>query len=138
MYAVSGALAGGAVMYAYGAHHYADALHFIEKIPAISSALVQHAKKMLDHDLLIGMVQGSVTGIPYKIFAVHAGNIPAPFFLFLACSIVARLCRFLLVVSITSLISRFILKRLHGKMKIVIYLMFWIIFYVFYFMIMEW
>ena len=95
-WAVSGALAGGTIMFTWGALHEASADHFLEQVPAISNHLIQKVDRQVESIGSMATFAGSVTGKPYKVYAAHAGSAGLNIAIFLLISVPARLLRFLL------------------------------------------
>ncbi len=94
LFALAGALAGGALMYGWGARDAAAALRLIETLPAIDAAMVVRVEEALRAQGLHAMVLGPLSGTPYKIYAVHAGAAGIDWWLFLLLSVPARIIRF--------------------------------------------
>ncbi len=92
--ATCGALAGGAIMYELGARDHRRAEAMLVRIPAIHPPMVQRAGQRLRERGLTELFVASVTGVPFKIEAVHAGAQQVSIAQFLAVGALARATRF--------------------------------------------
>ena len=135
-WALSGALAGGTIMFIWGALNEASADHFLEQVPAISNHLIQEVDRQVESIGSMATFAGSVTGKPYKVYAVHAGSAGLNIAIFLLISIPARLLRFLLTAWIFSILSGSLLKGMHQKHKYILLSCFWLAFYCWFFSFM--
>jgi len=96
--ALIGAIVGGSVMYILAMNNPSGLNLFLTRIPLINATLVDDVANKMRTDGLITMLNGPLRGIPYKIYAVQAGEQSLPFLYFLLMTIPARLERFLPVV----------------------------------------
>jgi membrane protein YqaA with SNARE-associated domain len=103
--AIAGALAGGAVMYYWGRRHPAAAVAAVDAVPGISPATIARVEAALRTRGWWPMVVGTLTAVPYKIFAIKSGALGRPFGAFLVVSLFARALRFVGLVFATSWIS---------------------------------
>lgn len=128
--ALTGALIGGLLMYAWGLNAPEPAQAFLSHIPGIHAPLVEAVHGQLRDHGLAAMLLGPLRGTPYKIYAVEWGAMKGSLTAFLLMSIPARYVRFLLGVVMCAALRRFIdPKRLA---------IFWIVFYVWYFWRFGW
>ncbi len=97
LWAAAGALAGGLAMHAWGAADPAWALAAVERVPAVSSAMVERVAAQLGEHGLWALFVGPWTGTPYKLYAVQAGALGVPAWQFALASVPARLARFLVL-----------------------------------------
>jgi membrane protein YqaA with SNARE-associated domain len=105
--AAVGALAGGALMHAWGGHDLPGAAAALERLPAIGDAMIARAgEAMRGPAWSFAMVAGAFEGTPYKIFATQAGAAHLPLAEFLAMSAVARLSRFWTTMAMAELAAR--------------------------------
>jgi membrane protein YqaA with SNARE-associated domain len=135
--ACGGALAGGAIMYVWGAEDGEAARAFVDLIPAISSGMIADAGEDLQRKGVAAVFEGMVTGTPYKAYAVEAGIQTIGVLSFLAMSVPARLSRFLAVIAITSVASAILRRRISASATTVAVIGLWIVFYAVYFTIMP-
>lgn len=136
-YAVAGALAGGAVMFAWGAYAPQRALAVIEALPAISPAMIDAVGTELDRRGLAAVPIGSFTGKPYKIYAAQAGRRGGDPIPFLLASIPGRLGRFLLLALIAAAVGRGPMRRWTVRRRRLAWLGGWAVFYACYFLLMP-
>jgi membrane protein YqaA with SNARE-associated domain len=134
---IAGALIGGAVMYDWGTVSYPQAAVVLDLLPAISSDMIVKSCESLSAGGLWDLLLGSVTGVPYKVFAVTApavGIAPVPFLL---ASIPARAIRFVAAILIATAVNRLLPARLSQRQRLSILGGFWVAFYVGYFALMP-
>ena len=103
--AVTGAVAGGVVMYAWGRRQPERAAAVVAMVPGISRGLIVQ----VEHDLRtrgwFPMFVGSITAVPYKIYAIKSGTLGRSVPAFVVMSACARAIRFVALASVTSAIS---------------------------------
>ena len=133
--ALAGALAGGAIMYAFGLEAPGSARVFLDYVPGISSELVARVERQVGDGGLLAVLLGPAKGIPYKIYAVEWGARGGDLVTFLLISIPARYARFVLTAIGARFMAR-VLAPLTGrrtKVEVLLYAFFWVAFYSFYF-----
>lgn len=133
--ALVGALAGGALMYAFGVHKAHTARVFLDHVPAISPALIADVARQISESGLLAVLLGPLKGIPYKIYAVQWGAQDGSFAAFLLISIPARYVRFFLASIAARAIARLLEPLTHHRavIEVVILSIIWLAFYGFYF-----
>jgi membrane protein YqaA with SNARE-associated domain len=136
LFALGGALAGGIIMYGWGVFSESTAFKFLDWVPSISRLMIERAAADLETHGLASLFRGAANGIPYKIYAVHAGAFGISFLLFILASAAARLMRFLIVCAIIDLIRRTLLKRLSLQACLRLHAIGWALFYLYYFSVM--
>lgn len=94
LWALTGALLGGSLMYAWGILDPPQSVATVIQVPAIDEAMVEKVKEDLIQKGLPAIVLGPTQGIPYKIFATQSPTLGIGFLPFLLTSIPARLIRF--------------------------------------------
>lgn len=115
------AVAGGIVMYFWGAHNDAPT-EFLLSIPLIGEDLLMRAAAEMrgegEHAWPLSLGLGAISGAPYKLYAVEAGVLGIDPFLFSIVSFFARSARFVLAIGITglgfALAERLGLKAMRG------------------------
>lgn len=129
---------GGAAVYglALGSPDTAHAV--LLAIPGISAELVARVADLLRSGLLQGLVAGSLSGAPYKIFAVEAATSGVPLIPFLLASLPARFLRFLLASLVSWLVFAKLLSGLALRTRRLLLAGFWLVFYAGYFAAMGW
>jgi membrane protein YqaA with SNARE-associated domain len=135
--ACGGALAGGALMYVWGAEDGEGARSFLDRIPAISSGMIVDAGEDLQRKGVAALFEGMVRGTPYKAYAVEAGIQTIGVLSFLAMSVPARLSRFLAIIAITSGVSAVLRRRISPNAAAAVVIGLWVLFYALYFAIMP-
>jgi len=95
LWSVLGAVAGGLLMFAWGAHDGPVALGFVDAVPFIPTRMLGQVHDALVRDGLIAMLQGPIKGIPYKIYAVQSGDMGLSWWGFALMTVPARVLRFL-------------------------------------------
>jgi membrane protein YqaA with SNARE-associated domain len=132
-YALAGSLLGGAISYVWGAADLDGARRVLDALPAISIGMLDHARQALASDGMIAALIGSFTGVPYKVFAVHAASANISLPVFLLASIPARAVRFVLLAMIVRALARYAVRawtatRIHyvwASVWIVNYAIYW-------------
>jgi membrane protein YqaA with SNARE-associated domain len=132
-WAILGALIGGALMYVWGTGDPAGATAVLDRLPAISPAMIAGVRDDLMQQGVGAVVIGGVTGVPYKIYAVLADAAGLPLLLFLLISIPARAIRFVLSVLIADAVSRLLARWLTLRQRYAVLAVAWLTFYGFYF-----
>ncbi|MEW6207284.1 MAG: hypothetical protein AB1631_02890 [Acidobacteriota bacterium] len=138
--ALAGALAGGILMYSLGAAQPQTMRAFLDRVPAISSALIESVESQIDERGLRAVMTGPLKGIPYKIYAVEWGARRGSMLSFLLISVPARYTRFFLSAiaarGIAHLLRRWTKRRARVEMPILAIV--WAGFYIFYFSRFGW
>lgn len=106
---VLGAVAGGLLMFAWGAYDGPAALRFVDAVPFIPTRMLGQVHDALAHEGLTAMLSGPIKGIPYKIYAVQAGDMGLSWWGFALMTVPARVLRFLF----NCLAFHYIAKLLH-------------------------
>ena len=133
LYALAGALTGGALVYLWASHDPATVTALIEKVPAISSGMIEQVRADLEQQGAWAIVTGPLQGIPYKTFASQAPEAGIPLATLLAYSIPARLLRFIAVTLLCYAGVRLLERWFSPSLVLRVLLACWITFYGFYF-----
>jgi len=133
--ALAGALAGGALMFAFGLGEADAARVFLDHVPAISSELITRVAAQINESGALAVLLGPIKGIPYKIYAVNWGAQQRSFMSFMLISIPARYIRFFLATIAARGIARIIEPVTHHRatIELLIVAVVWIAFYSVYF-----
>jgi len=99
-----GSLLGGALLYTAADAHPEEAKNLVLNVPFIRAHTLEEAERQLQDRGLWAMCLGSLTGIPYKTYAVSAPR-HARFEIFMLLSVPARLLRLVLTWSVASLLG---------------------------------
>ncbi|MGH6960174.1 MAG: hypothetical protein ACREE7_06815, partial [Dongiaceae bacterium] len=106
IWAVAGALIGGAVMRHWGAADPAGAAAAVAQVPAISASSIAASHGDMAADGLMPVLVGGFAGAPYKTFAIGAPSAGIGIAAFLLVSLVARGARFALAVLVADQLNR--------------------------------
>lgn len=132
LYALVGALVGGALVWSLGRNDPDSIRTLFVSLPGIDEAMLTTVRMQLQEKGLTAVFLGPLQGMPYKMYALEASSVNAPFLLFLLISIPARLTRFVLV---TLLVGG--LRKLLGRLSLhsvrLTHLFCWTLFYAWYF-----
>jgi hypothetical protein len=131
------AAAGGAATYAWAASDPAGARAAIVALPAIDAALADATRERLAADGNIAMLWGSISGVPYKLYALAAGSAGRPLFPFLLATPFVRLPRFLFAAFGAAGLSFLLSPRLGMRARLGLLAAFWLLFYTWYFWAMA-
>ena len=139
VWALAGAITGGALMYWFAMTNPEAAHALLTRIPAIDEPLIDQVSSQRARLGRIAVVIGPSKGIPYKIYAVEEGTLRGGLLVFVLISIFARGARFLIVTLLGRLgaiaIDR-LAKSKADTMKLAVHLGVWTAVYVTYFAVM--
>jgi len=127
------ATVGGLILYVWAAHDPVGSRAAIEALPAIDGTMIDAQARLFASHGFSAMLKGSISGIPYKIYAWAAGSSGAPLLPFLLFSPVVRLPRFLASALLSGGISKGLERRLSLKARFGILATVWVVFYAVYF-----
>ena len=138
--ALVGALAGGALMCAFGSREPGSARAFLDHVPAISPNLINRVAGQISQSGLLAVLLGPLKGIPYKIYAVEWGAQNKNITALLLISIPARYIRFFLASAAARGIARLIepLTNHRAAIEMSILAVIWVAFYCYYFAHFGW
>jgi membrane protein YqaA with SNARE-associated domain len=136
-WAIGGAVLGGALMHVWGAVDADGAIAALDRLPAISPAMIAGASDELERHGIAAVIIGGVTGVPYKVYAVLAQEAGIELPLFLLISVPARAGRFLLVVLVADWVNRLLAHRLAPRWRYAALATAWLVFYGLYFAAMA-
>ena len=105
LFAVGGALLGGAVMYMWGSLDVLGAQAALNVIPEIDAQLIAEVRASLTESGLAAVFEGPLLGTPYKIYAVESGGLKLGMLPFLLISVPARALRFVLITGLAAFAS---------------------------------
>lgn len=128
---------GGAVTYSWANTDPVAARASILALPAIDGALADAAHNQLTNEGAAGMLQGSISGVPYKLYALAAGTDGRSLLPFLLLTPLVRLPRFLGVALLASGISAALAPRVGLRARLAILGLAWVLFYAWYFWTMP-
>ncbi len=116
--ATVGTVAGGWVMYRWGATDPAGVGDALVGLPAIDRAMVDQVRSALAADWRRALFGGAFTGVPYKIFAAGAPQVGIALAPFLLVSIAARLARFASLALVAGVLGRAAAVRLSTAQRL--------------------
>jgi hypothetical protein len=119
-------------MYGWSVRDFLGVVAMLDRLPAISPAMIAGVREALGPSGAGGMVIGGLTGVPYKIYAVMAPQAGISLATFLAVSVPARALRFVLVVALSDAISRRLAGRLALRRRAGLLASIWLVFYAVY------
>jgi membrane protein YqaA with SNARE-associated domain len=135
VWAVAGALLGGALMYGVGANIDHDrGARLLDAVPAVSPGIIDQVEEEMRQRGPASMLLGPLQGTPYKLYAWSAGIERQPLGAVLLWTIPARAARFTAVAVVAALcgwLARRITPR--SGWLVVLYLLAWGVFYAGYF-----
>jgi membrane protein YqaA with SNARE-associated domain len=137
-FALAGAVAGGVVVMLWAGADPEGAARMLLAVPGVSEALVERAQGLVEGGFLAGMTIGSLSGVPYKIFAVEAAGAGLGLGAFAAMSLPARGLRFLVAVLLAHAIGRLLPADWGKRARLGLLAGFWAVFYAFYLAVMGW
>ena len=137
VWVTAGALVGGTAMYLWGAYDQGQALAVLDRVPAISAAMLDEVGQEIGESGAVAVLFGPPQGQPYKIYAVQAGAAGMSFAAFLAISVPARIIRFVLAVLLTALVARWLRPRTTPRFQLGVLAVFWTVNYAIYFTFMP-
>jgi membrane protein YqaA with SNARE-associated domain len=137
LWAVGGALLGGIALWQLGSGQAEDVRAVFVALPAIDINLVQSVRQQLEANGLIALFFGPISGTPYKLYALEAGQLGIRWDAFILVSIPARLIRFLLVSMVVGAISQALAGRCSLKTRQALLAASWAGFYAWYFSVMP-
>ena len=137
LFALFGALAGGALMYGWGAVEPTTALATLDRIPAINAEMLATVASEIRERGLLAPFVGPIRGVPYKIYAVQAPAQEIGVGAFLLISIPARLSRFVLLTFVTRILFSKFLATWTPRRQLFLLGCCWVTFYTTYFLAMP-
>jgi hypothetical protein len=130
---VVGAVLGGIAVYFWGKADIVSARVFFNSLPAIAPSTIARAGAEVADTSSFGlsMLKGSMTGVPFKLYASEAGAAKLSLMALIALTPLVRLPRFLIAATGAALARRFAPAGLQAH-KFKLLLGFWLIFYALY------
>jgi membrane protein YqaA with SNARE-associated domain len=131
--AILGALLAGAVMFSWSGADYPAASGAVRRVPFVREAMFTRVDEGLQTEGALALFRGSVTGVPYKIYAVQAPE-RMPVAPFLAWTVPARGARFLLAWALFAVLGGWLRRRHPGNWRLLagVHAALWVPFYLFY------
>jgi membrane protein YqaA with SNARE-associated domain len=138
LWALVGALAGGALMYVWGSRAPDEVWAALVGVPAVSEAMVAGVAESLREAGALTTFLGPLSGTPYKLYAALAPGAGINLGLFLLVSLPARLVRFVLITLLAAWVARSFLSRWSFRQRLALHLSAWTTFYGCFLLLMPW
>jgi membrane protein YqaA with SNARE-associated domain len=135
LFALSGALIGGALMYTLGREAPEEARSLLDYVPGISSRLIARVEAEVRDAGLVAILIGPTRGIPYKLYAAEWGARRGDFLTLMLISIPARYVRFFLLAVGARVAARLLKPWTQARVSVesALHAAFWAAFYSYYF-----
>lgn len=128
--AATGAMIGGSALYLVAARDPGAALAVVEKVPAVSPAMIAAARRdMAESGWLIASLKGPLTSTPYKVYAVLAAERGVGAAKWAAAALPIRLPRFLLATLGFAVMGRLAEGRVSPRSRLGLFTLGWVLFY---------
>lgn len=128
--AAIGAACGGLWMWRLGQADPVAATGLLAAVPFVSPAMIATGMAgMADANWPLAMLKGSITGIPYKVYATAAGKEGLTALLFFGVTIPVRLARFAVATSLVAAVSTALRGRIDLRRRLMLLATFWVLFY---------
>ena len=137
LWALGGALAGGALVWVIGYLNPDPIRVLFDQIPAISPAMIGNVHQQIVDLGPWAVFVGPLTGTPYKIYALEAAGAGFGLFAFILVSVPARLLRFVIVVLLTHAAATGLRRFTSTRTLQRLHLGAWVAFYAWYFTVMP-
>jgi membrane protein YqaA with SNARE-associated domain len=125
-----GAVLGGAIIYFWGKFDIIGARAFFDLLPAIAPSTITRAQTEIGlPSWALLMFKGSLTGVPFKLYASEAGAAGLPLWLLVLASPIVRLPRFLVAATLGAAAKKWCPEFLRTNQYKLLGL-FWVLFYI--------
>jgi membrane protein YqaA with SNARE-associated domain len=133
VWALGGAMAGGAATYWWGRKVAATTSRgALVKVPAVTDVMISEVEQEIAESGAASLLRGPTRGVPYKLYARAAGLQRTSLLAFLAWSVPGRMIRFIVVTTAVSGIAAVVRRRFPGISERRITAVFWICWGAFY------
>lgn len=132
-----GALLGGGAMYGLAVHNFETARATVDSVPLIPNSMISRVIAEMQGNWLWEMFEGSVTGTPYKVFAIAAPGSGIPLWMFLLGSAAVRPIRWALVLTFAAIVASMLRRAGYARLAVPLCALLWIVFYAFYYVVMA-
>lgn len=125
--AVAGSASGGILSYFIGKN--ADSDKLLARLPLIRAPMVKQARLWFADEGARGVRHQALSGLPFKVFALTAGNQRLPLLKFIGWAMLVRVARFIVVASIAFLVGTLFapaIQRFFWPLLITYTLSFWL------------
>lgn len=129
---VIGAVLGGVAIFYWGASDIISARSFFDTLPAIApSKIARASSEMSEQSFGFLMLKGSMTGVPFKLYASEAGAAGQSLLAFMLLTPLVRLPRFVIAATGAAIARRWA-PALFQAHKVKLLALFWVGFYALY------
>jgi membrane protein YqaA with SNARE-associated domain len=136
--AAVGAVLGGAIIYFWGKAEITSAHAFFDLLPAIAPSTITRAEVEIGLPSWgFSMLKGSLTGVPFKLYAGEAGAAGLPLWLFMLATPIVRLPRFLVAATLGAAAKKWCPEFLKTN-QFRLLASFWVLFYVAFWLRSPW
>lgn len=132
--ALLGATLGGAILFHWAQQDYAAAHSVVARVPFVRQSMFKRVEDGFRKQGIVSMAIGSVSGVPYKLYAVEAPRF-CSFAAFLLATPPARALRFFIVWFTFGVVSAWLRKafgmrtasllRIYGAIWLAVYAIYW-------------
>ena len=137
-WALAGAIVGGTlVYYAAATGHSTGLARWFDWLPGIDASLMAQAREGLEDHGVGVLWRGAFGGIPFKLYALHAGAMHIGWMTFLLALAVARLVRFAAVSLLAWALAKTVFRFCSKAYLQAIHVAVWVAFYSIYFIRMS-
>jgi membrane protein YqaA with SNARE-associated domain len=136
--ATGGALLGGALMWAWAAADAGTAFAMLERVPAVSPAMLARVREELVASGWLAVLFGPARGTPYKLYAATSAALGMGLGGLLLVTVPARLVRFVALSLLAAWLGRGPLAGWSLAARQRLHLALWTVFYGAYFALLEW
>jgi membrane protein YqaA with SNARE-associated domain len=137
VFCVAGAIAGGLVLYGISLFAGPSLLEVMDALPAISRGMIDDAGAALRGEPMDAMIIGSLSGVPYKIFAAQAATAGLSPLELIAFTGPARALRFILVCALAGAVAQVLQRWISSRQLLYVHAGCWLTFYAYYFSVMP-
>lgn len=131
--AAVGAALGGAVLWTVGAHAAAWARSLLDLVPAIGPDMIAGVgAEIASGSWPLALLHGSLSGVPYKIYAVEAGAANVAALPFVLASVPIRMVRFAATACLAALAAHLLARRGWARWTRLVWALAWVVFYAVY------
>jgi hypothetical protein len=131
------AAVGGVLLYAWAAEDPVGAADAVAGLPGIDAGMIAATAEQFAAHRYWAMLDGSISGVPYKAYVLAAAGEGRPLVPFVLLSILFRLPRFLGAALVFAALSRLLSNTLSMRGRLGLLACLWIAFYAVYFAVMP-
>jgi len=137
LFCLGGAVLGGAGMYVASTHSFEVMRAVVDAVPLIPSEMISRVIAEMQGAWLPNMLIGSLSGIPYKIYALAAAGADISLVPFLMGSAMVRPIRWIIVMAVAAGIAASLARAGWHRTILWVWAVMWGAFYLFYAAVMS-